>query len=343
MSDCDRALYVIAEISANHRQRKDVAIEIIEAAAVSGADAVKFQHYKPETITVRSGHPDFRISGGTLWDGRQLYDLYEEAVMPWEWTGELVEVAGRVGLDWLSSPFDPTAVDFLERFDIPMYKVASFELVDLPLVEYIASKGKPMIMSTGMATVGEIDAAVRTARSAGSGEITLLRCNSGYPASPTEMDLVTIPVMRDLWGLPVGLSDHTQTSTSAVVAVALGATVIEKHLTLRRSDGGADAGFSAEPDEFAELVQAVREASQVLGSVRLEPSDRELTSVKFRRSLRAVLPIRSGEMITSANVRSVRPAGGLPAIEFRRVEGLRVTRDIAAGEPIDLSCVAHRQ
>lgn len=339
MTRQDRTPYVIAEISANHRQRKDVAIEIIEAAASAGADAVKFQHYKPETITIRSEHPDFRISGGTLWDGQQLYDLYEEAMMPWEWTGELIKAAHRVGLDWLSSPFDPTAVDFLEQHKIPMYKVASFELVDLPLVAYIASKGKPMIMSTGMATVGEIDAAVRTARAAGSGEITLLRCNSGYPASPAEMDLAAIPVMRELWGLPVGLSDHTLSPTSAVVAVALGASVIEKHLTLRRSDGGIDAGFSVEPEELAALVIAVREASQVMGSVRLEPSNRELTSVRFRRSLRAVMPIRLGEAITSTNVRSVRPAGGLSTGEFNRIEGMIATRDIAVGEPINYSCL----
>lgn len=325
---------VIAEISGNHGGSLQNALELIEAIAAAGADVVKFQHYTPETITVRSSHPDFQVKGGTLWDGRQLADLYAEAMTPWDWTGDLVAVARRCGLDWMSTPFDPTAVAFLEEFDIPSYKIASFEIIDLPLIEYVASKGRPMIISTGMATVDEIDAAVRSATGAGAVDITLLRCNSGYPSSPDEMDLRAIPVMKDLWGLPVGLSDHTMTSTAAIAAIALGATVIEKHVTLRRSDGGPDADFSLEPHELASLVRDVKEASAVLGSVRFGTSEREKASIAFRRSLRVVQPIRVGEPITTENVRSVRPAGGLAPNDFLKIEGLRVSRDLEIGEPI---------
>lgn len=330
------APYVIAEISGNHNGSLETAVAIIEASAQAGADAVKFQHYTPETITVRSDHPDFRVKGGTLWDGRQLADLYAEAMTPWEWTADLVAAANRCGVDWLSTPFDPTAVDFLEQHDIPAYKIASFEIVDLPLIRYAASKGKPMIISTGMATVGEIDAAVRAAREAGAASVSLLRCNSGYPAEPREMDLRAIPVMRDLWGLPVGLSDHTMSSTSAIVAVAFGATIIEKHVTLRRSDGGPDAEFSLEPHELAQLVRDVREAHEALGEVRFGPSERELASVAFRRSLRVVRPICAGEVITAENVRSVRPAGGLPPNSLADLLGVVVTKDCDVGEPITL-------
>jgi len=330
----DSSPYVIAEVSANHNGSLPSALEIIEAAAEAGADAVKFQHYTPETITVRSDHPDFQVKGGTLWDGQQLADLYAEAMTPWEWTGDLVEAAERCGLDWLSTPFDTSAVDFLEQFEIQTYKIASFEIVDLPLIEYVASKGKPMIMSTGMAAVGEIDAAVRAAEGGGATDITLLRCNSGYPAEPKEMDLSAIPLMRQLWGYPVGLSDHTLSPTASLVAVALGATVIEKHVTLRRSDGGPDAAFSLEPHELAELVRATHEATDVLGTPRFGPTAREEASIAFRRSLRAVKPIAAGEPVTTDNVRSVRPAGGLPPGELPAIIGLRAARQLALGEPV---------
>lgn len=336
LSSPQQAPYVIAEISANHNGSLGAALEIIEAAAHAGADAVKFQHYTPETMTVRSDHPDFLVKGGTLWDGRQLADLYAEAMTPWEWTADLVLTAKRCGVDWLSTPFDPTAVDFLERHDIPAYKIASFEIVDLPLIRYAASKRKPLILSTGMATVGEIDAAVRAAQDGGSPSVSLLRCNSGYPADPREMDLRAIPVMRQLWGLPVGLSDHTLSSTAAVTAVALGATIIEKHVTLRRADGGHDAAFSLEPHELARLVRDVREAHDALGEVRFGPSPREVASLAFRRSLRAVRPIRAGEAITAENVKSLRPAGGLPADSLHALMGVMVTKDCEVGEPITL-------
>jgi pseudaminic acid synthase len=328
------AVYVIAELSANHGGSKARAIEVIHGAHEAGADAVKFQHYTDETITVRSDHPDFRVSGGTLWDGRQLADLYAEAMTPWEWTGDLVAEANKLGIDWLSSPFDRSAVDFLEQFDIATYKIASFELVDLPLIRYVASKGKPMIMSTGMATLDEIDAAISAAQGAGAPQISVLRCNSTYPASSSEMDLAAIPAMIAQWGVPVGLSDHTMTSVTAISAVALGATIIEKHITMRRSDGGPDGAFSLEPHEFALMVRDIREASDAIGSARFGPSPSEVKSLKFRRSLRAVSEIRAGERITSHNVRSVRPAGGLMPDDFASIDGSIAARDIAIGDPI---------
>jgi pseudaminic acid synthase len=329
-----KPVYVIAELSANHGGSKDRALEVIHAAHEAGADAVKFQHYTAETITVRSDHPDFRVSGGTLWDGRQLADLYAEAMTPWEWTGDLVAEANKLGIDWLSSPFDNSAVDFLEQFNIATYKIASFELVDLPLIRYVASKGKPMIMSTGMSTLDEIDAAVKAAQDAGAPQVSILRCNSTYPAKSSEMDLAAIPTMIQKWGIPVGLSDHTMTSVTAISAVALGATIIEKHITMRRSDGGPDVAFSLEPHEFAAMIRDIREASDALGSARFGPSASEVNSLKFRRSLRAVSAIRAGDVISESNVRSVRPAGGLPPDDFVRIVGKKATRDIAVGEPI---------
>jgi pseudaminic acid synthase len=329
-----KPVYVIAELSANHGGSKARALEVIHAAREAGADAVKFQHYTAETITVRSDHPDFRVSGGTLWDGRQLADLYAEAMTPWEWTADLVAEANKLGIDWLSSPFDNTAVDFLEQFNIATYKIASFELVDLPLIRYVASKGKPMIMSTGMSTLEEIDAAVRAAQNAGAPQVSVLRCNSTYPANSSEMDLAAIPAMIAKWGIPVGLSDHTMTSVTAISAVALGATIIEKHITIRRSDGGPDGAFSLEPHEFAAMIRDIREASSALGTARFGPSASEVNSLKFRRSLRAVTAIKAGDHFTEDNVRSVRPAGGLPPDDFSRVSGLKAKRDIAVGDPI---------
>ena len=329
-----KPVYVIAELSANHGGSKARALEVIHAAHEAGADAVKFQHYTAETITVRSDHPDFRVSGGTLWDGRQLADLYAEAMTPWEWTADLVAEANKLGIDWLSSPFDNTAVDFLEQFNIATYKIASFELVDLPLIRYVASKGKPMIMSTGMSTLEEIDAAVRAAQNAGAPQVSVLRCNSTYPAKSSEMDLAAIPAMIAKWGIPVGLSDHTLTSVTAISAVALGASIIEKHITLRRSDGGPDGAFSLEPHEFAAMIRDIREASSALGTARFGPSASEVNSLKFRRSLRAVTAIKAGDHFTEDNVRSVRPAGGLPPDDFSRVSGMKAKRSIAVGEPI---------
>lgn len=329
-----RSPYVIAEISANHSGSKDAALELVHAATEAGADAVKLQHYTPDTITVRSSHPDYQVGGGTVWDGRQLADLYAEAMTPWEWTADLATEAEKAGIAWFSSPFDPSAVDFLAGFDVPVYKIASFEIVDLPLIRYAASKRKPLIISTGMASAGEIDAAVHAAREGGAPSVALLRCNSGYPARPEEMDLRAIPIMAEMWQVPIGLSDHTLGHTAAVVGVALGACLIEKHLTLRRSDGGPDADFSAEPAEFAELVAAVKEAHASLGTVRFGPSEHEVASRALRRSLRAVRPIGAGEAITADNVRSVRPAGGLAPDEIDKVVGMVADQNLQQGAPI---------
>lgn len=326
--------YVIAEISANHDGSIDRALELIHVAKDAGADAVKLQHYTPETITVRSDHPDFQVRGGTLWDGRQLADLYAEAMTPWEWTERLVDEARAVGITWFSSPFDPTAVDFLAGFDAPAFKIASFELVDLPLIRYAARHGKPLVMSTGMATLGEIDAAVNAAVGAGAGGVALLRCNSAYPAPTDQMDLRAIPVMQDTWGLPVGLSDHTLDNTAAIAAVALGACIVEKHVTVRRADGGPDAAFSLEPDELRDLVRVVRATHESLGSVRFGPSASETASSAFRRSLRAVRGVRAGEVLTADSVRSVRPSGGVLPDEIDQVIGRVAARDLAVGDPI---------
>lgn len=324
----------IAEVSANHLQSKAAALEIIAAAAEAGADAIKLQHYTPDTITVRSDHPDFQVRGGTLWDGRQLADLYAEAMTPWEWTGDLVAESTRLGMSWLSTPFDESAVDFLEQFDPPAHKIASFEIIDLPLIRYAASKGRPLIISTGMATIGEIDAAVTAAREGGAPGLVLLRCNSGYPADPSEMDLRTIPAMADIWGVPIGLSDHTIGATAAITAVALGACVIEKHLTLRRSDGGPDAEFSAEPHEFAELVQSVRLAHAAAGGVRFGPSEREQASRAFRPSIRAIRDVPAGSVLSSEDVATVRPSGGLDPVHYDSVLGSTAVRDLRTGDPV---------
>ena len=328
----DQPPYVIAEISANHDGSIARAIELVHAAKDAGADAVKLQHYTPETITVRSTHPDFEVRGGTLWDGRQLADLYQEAMTPWEWTEEIAAAATTAGITWFSSPFDPTAVDFLAGFDVPAFKIASFELVDLPLIRYVAHVGKPIIMSTGMATLGEIDAAVGAA--SGADGIALLRCNSAYPAPTEQMDLRAIPAMQQMWNVPIGLSDHTLDHTASITAVALGACIIEKHVTMQRSDGGPDAAFSLEPDELASLVRRVRAAHASLGTPRFGPSPAEAGSRAFRRSLRAVRGVKAGEVLTAASVRSVRPAGGLLPDEIGSVVGRTAAHDLEPGDPI---------
>lgn len=326
--------FVIAEISANHGGNLENALAIVDAAAEAGADAVKLQHYRPDTITIRSDLPEFRVGGGTLWDGRQLFDLYAEAMTPWEWTGPIFERAKQRGLICFSSPFDFSAVDFLESFEVEAYKIASFELVDLPLIRYVASMGKPIIMSTGMATLAEIDAAVDAARHAGCSSLALLRCNSGYPAEPSEMDLAAIPVMRDRFASEIGLSDHTLDSTASIAAVALGASILEKHLILRRSDGGPDSAFSSEPGELEALIRQVQTAWKSIGCPRFGPSDRETASVAFRRSLRATRDLEPGHVIVEGDVRSMRPAGGLPPDEIGNLLGRVVRGPLVVGAAI---------
>lgn len=327
-------VYVIAEISANHNHSYEAASRLVHLASEVGADAVKLQTYTADTITIDSDAPPFQIKDGTLWAGRNLHDLYAEAFTPWEWQPDLKREADAIGLDLFSTPFDETAVDFLEALDPPAHKIASFELVDHALVARVAATGRPVIMSTGMASKAEIDAAVTVARSAGDGGIVLLRCNSAYPANPAEMDLRTIPDMIETWGVPVGLSDHTLGTTAAVVAVSLGASMIEKHITESRSVPGPDSAFSLEPAEFAAMVAAVREAEKALGEVRYGPSPSERASLAFRRSLFAVADIAAGEELTAANVRSIRPADGLPPAELHRVLGRKAASAIRRGTPL---------
>lgn len=327
-------VYVIAEISANHHQSYDKALALIEAAAAAGADAVKLQTYTPESMTLNSDAPQFYIGHGTSWEGRSLFDLYQEAMTPWEWQSDLKMTAEGLGMHCFSTPFDQVAIDFLVGLRVPAMKVASFEIVDLELVENIAKTNLPVLMSTGMASIQEIDAAVATVRSSGSGEMVLFRCNSAYPASSSEMDLVTIPHMVMTWGVPVGLSDHTLGVTAAVTAVALGACAIEKHLTLSRDDRGPDSAFSLEPPEFATLVRSVHEAEETLGRIRYGPSSSEIPSLAFRRSLFAVATVAEGERFTSENVRSIRPSGGLPPEVLPIVLGRRAAKEVEWGTPL---------
>lgn len=330
-----RPVYIVAELSANHRQDERVAEELVRAAAGAGADAVKLQTYTADTITLDSDTPPFRIGQGSLWAGRTLHDLYGEASMPWEWQPRLKKLAESLGMDCFSSPFDETAVDFLQAMAVPAYKVASFELVDLPLIRLMAATGRPLIMSTGMASAAEVDEALATARSAGATEIALLKCTSAYPSPPEEMHLGAIPMMRERWGLPVGLSDHTAGHVVPVAAVALGACIVEKHFTLSRNDPSPDSAFSLDVDEFAAMVKAIRETeAAVAGPAELEPTENERESRRFRRSLFAVAEIEAGEVLSSANVRSIRPADGLHTREYEHVLGRRAARTIRRGTPI---------
>jgi N-acetylneuraminate synthase len=326
--------WVIAELSGNHNGELDRALQLIGAAAEAGADAVKFQTYTADTMTLDLHDGPFRIGPGSPWEGRSLHELYREAATPYEWHDELFAEAHRLGLVPLSTPFDAGAVDFLERYDPPVHKVASFELVDLGLVERVAATGKVVLLSTGMASEAEIEAAVGTAVRAGAGGVVLLRCNSAYPAPAAEMDLRTIPDMAARWSVPVGLSDHTLGLAAATTAVALGACVLEKHVTLRRADGGPDAAFSLEPDELARLVAAVRETEAMMGSVRYGPAQSERASLRFRRSLFVVDDVGVGEEFTLANVRAIRPGDGLAPCHLGAVLGRRARHGVRRGTPL---------
>jgi len=325
--------YVIAELSANHNGKLDTALRIIEEAKKAGADAIKLQTYKPDTITLNSDDEDFRIRGG-LWDGRTLYELYQEAHMPWEWHSVLFEHARRLGITIFSSPFDRTAVDLLEDLNAPAYKIASFEAVDLPLIKYVAGTGKPMIISTGMADAEEIGEAIAAARDGGCKELAVLHCVSGYPAPAADYNLRTIPDMIERFGLVTGLSDHTLDNTTAIASVALGASIIEKHFTLDRQGGGPDDSFSLEPAEMAALCRGARTAWEALGQVNYGRKSSEQGNVKFRRSLYFVKSLRSGEMITADAVRSVRPGFGLAPKHLEALLGRVVKSDVAANSPV---------
>jgi N-acetylneuraminate synthase len=307
---------------------------LIHAAKAAGADAVKLQTYTPDTLTIRCNAPEFQIGGGTLWDGKTLYDLYATAYTPWEWQPKLRVIANDLGLVLFSTPFDASAVDFLEAMDTPAHKVASFEVVDLALIRKVAQTGKPVIMSTGMASLAEVDEAVRAFREAGGAQLALLKCTSAYPAPPEEMNLRTIPHMAEAFGVPVGLSDHTLGIAVPVAAVALGACIIEKHFTLSRSDTGPDSAFSLEPHEFKAMVEAIRMAEKALGGVNYELTGKEKASRVFRRSLFVVQDMNAGDPFTDRNVRSIRPGHGLPPKCFDDVAGRKAVRDIERGTPL---------
>ncbi|MFJ9450925.1 pseudaminic acid synthase [Herbaspirillum sp. NPDC101397] len=326
------APFVIAEMSGNHNQSLERALQIVEAVAKSGAHALKIQTYTPDTMTLDLNEGDFHIGDpASLWSGTSLYKLYGEAYTPWDWHKAIFDRASELGVIAFSTPFDDTAVDFLEGLNVPCYKIASFENTDLPLIRRVAATGKPLIISTGMATVGELDETVRAARDAGCKDLVLLKCTSTYPATAENTNILTIPHLRELFDCEVGLSDHTMGVGVSVASVALGATVIEKHFTLNRADGGVDSTFSMEPHEMAMLVQESERAWQALGSVSYGPTKAELKSVQFRRSLYVVKDIQAGEVLTSENIRAIRPGWGLPTKYLETVLGKRARQHVKRG------------
>ena len=327
--------YIIAEMSANHAGSKERALEIIHAAKESGADCIKIQTYTPDTITIDCDNEYFHINNGT-WAGENLYKLYGKAYTPWEWQADLKSEAEKIGLDFLSTPFDRTSVDFLEGLDIQFYKIASFELVDIPLLKYVASKRKPIIMSTGMSTLAQISEAVETIQAGGNPQLVLLRCASAYPAITDEMNLRTVPHMSEMFHVPVGLSDHSMGSVGAVTAVALGAKVIEKHFCLSRSIENPDASFSMEPAEFKQMVNDIRQAETAIGEVHYGITKQEESNVVFKRSIFCVRDIKQGETLTEDNIRVIRPGYGLEPKYYEKIIGMRASCDISRGNPISM-------
>jgi pseudaminic acid synthase len=331
----NHAPFVIAEMSGNHNQSLDRALEIVEAAAKTGAHALKIQTYTPDTMTIDLDEREFHINDpNSLWAGTSLYKLYGEAYTPWEWHKPIFDYARKLGIIPFSTPFDDTSVDFLESLDVPLYKIASFENTDLPLIRRVAATGKPMIISTGMATVAELDETVRAAREAGCNDLILLKCTSTYPASAENTNILTIPHLRDLFDCEVGLSDHTMGIGVAVASVALGATVIEKHFTLTRADGGVDSTFSMEPHEIAQLVLESERAWQSLGSVSYGPTEKEKQSLVFRRSIYIVKDMEAGEMLTVENLRGIRPGYGLPTKYLSILLGRKLTKEVKKGTAV---------
>lgn len=326
-------VFIIAELSANHGQRIEVAVETIKAAKRAGADAIKLQTYTAETLTMDSNNAYFTIQEG-LWKGRKLFELYQEAHIPWEWHATLFNAAKEQGIQCFSSPFDKTAVDFLEQFNPPAYKIASFEIQDIPLIRYTAEKMRPMILSTGIAELRDIDLAVRTCRKAGNEDITLLKCTSTYPASLEEANLATLPNLAETFGVKVGLSDHSLGIVAPVVATTHGAQIIEKHFILDKSIGGPDASFSLDEEEFSQMVTAVRQAEKSMGTVNYELSDAVKANRKFARSLFAVQDIPGGEIFTEANIRSIRPGYGLHPKHLPNLLGRKANKDILKGSPL---------
>ena len=335
----DNPVFIIAELSANHLQNFDLAVDTIKAIKESGADAIKLQTYTPDTITIDSDNEYFQIKQDTLWDGKTLYELYKEAYTPWEWQPKLKELAEELDLIVFSSPFDRTAVDFLEGMNVPAYKVASFEITDIPLIEYIASKGKPVIISTGISTLSDIEEAVNACKRMGNHQISLLKCTSAYPAPFKEMNLRTIPNLKDTFKAVVGISDHTLGISVPIASVALGAKIIEKHFILDRNMGGPDAAFSLEPEEFRSMVKAVKEVESALGEVNYELTEKIKKSREFSRSLFIVEDVKAGDKLTPENVRSVRPGFGLHPRYLDRILGRKAKKDIKKGTPLDWDLV----
>lgn len=327
--------FIIAEMSGNHNQSLDRALEIVKAAAGAGAHALKIQTYTADTMTLDIDEGEFYIENLSLWKGISLYKLYQQAYTPWEWHKPIFDHSKELGMIAFSTPFDETAVDFLESLDVPCYKIASFENTDIPLIRKVAATGKPMIISTGMATVAELDETVRAAREAGGKDIILLKCTSTYPANPENTNILTIPHMRELFQCAVGLSDHTMGIGVAVASVALGATVIEKHFTLNRADGGVDSTFSMEPAEMAQLVVETERAWQALGKTSYGPTENEKASLQYRRSLYVAQDMKAGDAFTKENLRAIRPGLGLPPKYFDMVVGRRVNQDVQKGTAVN--------
>ncbi len=335
------ATFIIAELSANHNHSMVTARKTIYAAMKAGADAVKLQTYTADTMTIDCRNNHFKsLLNGTIWEGKNFYELYQEAFTPWEWHAELFEYARSIGLDIFSSPFDKTAVDFLEPFNPSHYKIASFEVVDIPLIQYVASKNRPIIISTGIATMADIEAAVQACFQVGNKNITLLKCTSSYPAPLAEANLLTIPNMRETFGLEVGLSDHTMGSSAAIAAVALGAKVVEKHFILDRQIGGPDASFSMEPEEFKVMVKSIREVESALGIVSYQLTDKAAKSKVFARSLFIVEDVKAGEMITEQNVRSIRPGYGMHPKYLTDIMGKSFQVDLKRGTPLSWAMIS---
>ena len=331
--------FIIAELSANHMNDFDIAVKTIEAMAEAGADAVKFQTFTPDTITLNCDNEYFQIKQGTVWDGQILHKLYDDAYMPWDWQPKLKKIAENLGLIVFSSPFDKTSVDFLEDMGVLVYKIASFEITDIPLIDYVASKGKPILISTGIASFEDIELAVKTCLDAGNDKIALLKCTSSYPAPLEEINLNTIPDIKEKFNVVVGLSDHTLGSEVSTAAIAVGANVIEKHFILDRTMGGPDSGFSMEPHEFKQMVDSIRNVEKALGKVNYDLSDKMKANREFSRSLFVVLDMKKDDVITEDNVRSIRPGFGLHPKYLKEILGKKVNKDLKKGTPFELNFV----
>ena len=337
--DENSPVFIVAELSANHNQSFDIAVKTIKAVKEAGADAVKLQTYTPDTMTIDCDNKYFKINQGTIWDGKTFYELYKEAYTPWEWQPELKKIAENIGLICFSTPFDKTSVDFLEKMDVSCYKIASFEITDIPLIEYVASKCKPVIISTGIAILGDIKEAINACKNMGNNNIILLKCTSSYPAPYEEINLKTIPDMAKRFKCLVGLSDHTLGISVPIAAVTIGARIIEKHFILDRKLGGPDAVFSLEPEEFKQMVKAVREVEKALGEISYKLTERMKKSRDFSRSLFITTDLKKGDILSEGNVRSIRPGYGLHPVFLKKVLGKKIRADVKFGTPLSWNLI----